>query len=105
MLDLKKSTFKKVPKLLSVHEKKKLLGQKLMHKVDHLVSVNRQHPLYTEFASSAAARVPQQACPHTACGAMRTDAPIFQFHHFDHVAKHCWSALLSSASRATCCLR
>lgn len=76
VLDLKKSTFKKVPKLLSVHEKKKLLGQKLVHKVDHLVSVNRQHPLYTEFATSAPARAPQQARPHTACGAMRTDAAI-----------------------------
>ena len=38
-----------------------LLGQKLVHKQDHLASVNRQHELYTGF--EAAEQAPAQVHP------------------------------------------
>ncbi len=50
-VDLKKTTYKKLGKLLSVFEKKGLLTQKLVHKQEHLATVNRDHALYTAFAA------------------------------------------------------
>ena len=51
-VDLKKTSYKKLGKLLSVFEKKGLLSQKLVHKQEHLATVNRSHALYTGFAAS-----------------------------------------------------
>jgi hypothetical protein len=51
-VDLKKTSYKKLGKLLSVFEKKGLLSQKLVHKQEHLATVNRSHALYTAFAAS-----------------------------------------------------
>jgi len=69
-VDLKKTTYKKLGKLLSVFEKKGLLTQKLVHKQEHLATVNREHALYTAFAAlhgSAGAQVllfPKYWCLH-----------------------------------------
>ena len=51
-VDLKKTSYKKLGKLLSVFEKKGLLSQKLVHKQEHMATVNRGHALYTAFAAS-----------------------------------------------------
>ena len=58
-VDLKKTSYKKLGKLLSVFEKKGLLGQKLVHKQEHLATVNREHALYTAFAASHGGAGPQ----------------------------------------------
>ena len=50
-MDLKKTSYKKLGKLLSVFEKRGLLTQKLVHKQEHLATVNREHKLYTAFAA------------------------------------------------------
>ena len=50
-MDLKKTSYKKLGKLLSVFEKKGLLTQKLVHKQEHLATVKRDHALYTAFAA------------------------------------------------------
>lgn len=51
-VDIKKSTYKNLAKLLKAFEKKGLFGTKQVHKQDSLVSINRQHDLYTTPLSS-----------------------------------------------------
>ncbi|DBB17153.1 TPA: hypothetical protein ACH3X3_014226 [Trebouxia sp. C0006] len=51
-VDIKKSTYKNLAKLLKAFEKKGLFGTKQVHKQDSLVSINRQHDLYTAPLSS-----------------------------------------------------
>lgn len=51
-VDIKKSTYKNLAKLLKAFEKKALFSTKQVHKQDSLVSVNRQHELYTAPLSS-----------------------------------------------------
>ena len=66
-MDLKKTTYKKLGKLLSVFERKGLLTQKLVHKQEHLATVNRDHALYTAFAAlhgGAGAQVFPRFCQH-----------------------------------------
>lgn len=62
-LDLKKTSFKKLAKLLSMHEKKGLLTQKLVHKQDHIAAINRAHALYTAFAPAAQDAAPAAPAP------------------------------------------
>ena len=52
-VDIKKTSYKQLKKLLTAFEKKGLLGQKLIHKQDNLASVNRQHALYLGFTPPA----------------------------------------------------
>lgn len=52
-MDLKKTSYKKLSKLLSVFEKRGVLSQKLVHKQEHVASVSRTHALYTAFAGAA----------------------------------------------------
>ncbi|KAK9814155.1 hypothetical protein WJX72_001321 [[Myrmecia] bisecta] len=56
MIDIKKSSYKKLSKLLTKFEKEGLLAQKLVHKQDNLASVNRKHPLYTSYDAAAAGK-------------------------------------------------
>ncbi|CAL8464144.1 g3679 [Coccomyxa elongata] len=49
-VDIKKTSYKKLSKLLSTFEKKGLLTTKVVHKQDKLTAVNRGHELYTAFA-------------------------------------------------------
>ena len=54
-MDLKKTSYKKLSKLLAVFEKRGVLTQKLVHKQEHIATVNRVHGLYTAFAGTAPA--------------------------------------------------
>lgn len=54
-VDIKKTSYKKLSKLLSTFEKKGLLQVKLVHKQDHLATVNRQHALYAASAGASEA--------------------------------------------------
>ncbi|BDA49270.1 Eukaryotic translation initiation factor 2D [Coccomyxa sp. Obi] len=49
-VDIKKTSYKKLSKLLSTFEKKGLLTTKVVHKQDKLTAINRGHKLYTAFA-------------------------------------------------------
>jgi hypothetical protein len=65
-VDIKKSSYKKLSKLLAKFEKKGVLGQKLVHKQDHLSSISRGHKLYEAFqpadsSGGAAAASSQEA--------------------------------------------
>ena len=64
-VDLKKTSYKKLSKLLSVFEKRGVLTQKLVHKQEHVLSVSRQHALYTAFASSTSTSIAEglEVCP------------------------------------------
>lgn len=61
VLDLKKSSFKQLSKLLRKHEKGGLLATKLVRKQDALAKIERSHPLYTAFAPTAAAAAAARA--------------------------------------------
>ena len=54
-VDLKKTSYKKLSKLLAVFEKRGVLSQKHVHKQEHVSSVHRGHALYTAFAGNAGA--------------------------------------------------
>lgn len=60
-LDLKKSTFKQLSKLLKKYEKAGLLATKLVRKQDALAKVERGHALYVAFAPAAAAAAAARA--------------------------------------------
>ena len=60
-LDLKKSTFKQLAKLLKKYEKEKVLTTKLVRKQDSLASVERSHPLYLAAVAEAGSRAPAAA--------------------------------------------
>jgi translation initiation factor 2D len=53
-LDLKKSSFKQLAKLLKKYEKEKLLTVKLVRKQDALAGVDRAHPLYVAAVAAGA---------------------------------------------------
>ena len=60
-LDLKKSSFKQLSKLLKKYEKSGLLATKLVRKQDALAKVERGHALYVAFAPAAAAAAAARA--------------------------------------------
>lgn len=52
-LDLKHSTYKKQAKLFSVMEKKGVIKTKLIHKIENVLTINREHELLKKHASTA----------------------------------------------------
>ncbi|CAL5226777.1 g9634 [Coccomyxa viridis] len=72
-MDIKKSSYKKLSKLLSTFEKKGLLTIKVIHKQDKLASVNREHKLYLGH-TSAPAPAGATSAPSASAAAARADA-------------------------------
>lgn len=102
-LDLKKSSFKKVTKLLTAHEKKKLLKTKFVHKVESLVAVDRTHPMYTSFAHAAApAPAAEVLFPETAASTLSLlQRPRCILRHKHAVTQCCKRELPNTPDRNT----
>lgn len=54
--DFKKSSFRKLSKLLDVLEKDKIIAQKNIRKQSHIVSIDRLHPRYVEWTTESIIR-------------------------------------------------
>lgn len=77
-LDLKKSSFKQLSKLLKKYEKAGLLATKLVRKQDNLAKVDRGHALYRAFApaAAAAAAAREEAAAASAEGSSKSGAAV-----------------------------